>query len=108
MNPMTGDPDYVMVPTNGDKDSLILEEPSGSLRSRFFRPSWTLEILAWLLGAVTLAILIIALAIYNKNPLSRWHSNVSVNTVVNALTTIASTALIFPVASAIAQLGYST
>ncbi|KAL8760621.1 MAG: hypothetical protein Q9184_003202 [Pyrenodesmia sp. 2 TL-2023] len=100
------DSDYVIVPTNGDRDGLILEEPSGSLRSRFFRPSWTLEILSWLLGAVTLAILIIALAIYNKTPLSRWHSNVSVNTVVNILTTIASIALIFPVASAIAQLGW--
>ena len=79
-------------------------QPKPSLRTRLVQNSWALEILAWLLGAVTLAILIIVLASFNKKPLSHWHSSVSVNTLVNALTTTASTALIFPIASSIAQL----
>ena len=79
-------------------------QPKPSLYTRFVENSWTLEFLAWLLGAVTLAILVIVLAVFNGKPLSHWHSGISVNTLVNALTTIASTALIFPITSSIAQL----
>ncbi|KAL8716979.1 MAG: hypothetical protein Q9225_005740 [Loekoesia sp. 1 TL-2023] len=79
-------------------------QPKPSLYTRLAEDSWALEILAWLLGVVTPAILIIVLAVFNGKPLSHWHSSVSVNTLVNALTTIASTALIFPIASSIAQL----
>ena len=80
------------------------KQPRLSLYSRFVENAWALEFLAWLFGAVTLAILIIVLGVFNGKPLSRWHSSISVNTLVNVLTTIASTALIFPVTSAIAQL----
>ena len=38
-----------------------------------------------------------------QTSLSKWHSGVSINTLVNVLTTIASTALIYPVTSSIAQ-----
>ncbi|KAL9105116.1 MAG: hypothetical protein Q9163_000034 [Psora crenata] len=79
-------------------------QPRLSLHTRLVENSWALEVLAWLLGAGTLAILIIVLAVFNGKPLCHWHSSISVNTLVNVLTTIASTALIFPVASSIAQL----
>ncbi|KAL8710173.1 MAG: hypothetical protein Q9220_005256 [cf. Caloplaca sp. 1 TL-2023] len=92
--------------TYDDPNSPHLEGSSGKLRTRSGKRSWSLELLAWLVGAVTLAILIVALAVFNGKALGRWHSSVSVNTLVNVLTTIASTALIFPVASAIAQLGW--
>ena len=75
-----------------------------SLYSRFVENSWALEFLAWLFGAVTLTILVIVLGVFNGKPLSRWHSNISVNTLVNVLTTSSSTALIFPVTSSILQL----
>ena len=65
---------------------------------------WIWEILAWVLAAISLAILIIVLALFNQKPLSHWHSGVSVNTLINVLTTISSLALIFPVASGIAQM----
>ena len=75
-----------------------------SSHSRAGNNSWTRELLAWALAALALMILIIVLAIYNNKPLDNWHSSVSVNTLVNVLTTIASIALIYPVASAIAQM----
>lgn len=75
-----------------------------SLYSRCVQYAWALEFLAWLFGAVTLTILIIVLGFFNGKPLREWNSSISVNTLVNVLTTIASTALIFPVTSAIAQL----
>ena len=78
--------------------------PISSSRPRRGNSSWTQELLAWALAALALMILIIVLAIYNGKPLDHWHSSVSVNTLVNVLTTLASIALIFPVASAIAQL----
>ena len=74
------------------------------LFSRFVKSTWTFEILSWLFGALTLAILIVILATFNKRPLRDWKSSITVNTLINALTTIASTALIFPIASSIAQL----
>lgn len=75
-----------------------------SLRSRLVEESWALEVLAWCFAAVTLVILIAVLAVFNRKPQRQWHSGITVNTLVNVLTTIASTALIFPVASSIAQL----
>lgn len=75
-----------------------------SIYSRLLGSSWVLEILAWALAAITLIILITVLTVFNQKSLSYWHSGVTVNTLVNALTTIASVALIFPVASGIAQL----
>lgn len=75
-----------------------------SYYSRLIQRSWVLEILAWLLAAITLTILIIVLATFDGKPLSHWHSSISVNTLVNVLTTSASIALTFPVASSIAQL----
>ncbi len=75
-----------------------------STYSRLIGSSWVLEVLAWILAAVTLIILIIVLTVFDGKPLSHWHSGVSVNTLVNVLTTIASIALIFPVASGIAQI----
>ena len=80
------------------KDSISLSRP------RLGNNSWARELLAWALAALALIILIIVLAIYNGQPLDDWHSSVSVNTLVNVLTTIASIALIYPVASAIAQM----
>ncbi|KAL9629941.1 MAG: hypothetical protein Q9164_006653 [Protoblastenia rupestris] len=80
------------------------KQPRLSLYCRFVENSWALEFLAWLFGALTLVILIIVLRVFNGKPLNRWNSSISVNTLVNVLTTIASTALIFPVTSATAQL----
>lgn len=81
-----------------------IQRPKASPYHRLAEDSWALEILAWLFGAVTLAILIAVLAVFNTKPLSQWHSSISVNTLLNALTTISSTALIFPIGSSIAQL----
>ena len=72
--------------------------------SRLGESSWTLELLAWAVAAIALIILISVLAKFNNKPLSRWHSGISVNTLVNILTTISSLALIFPVACGIAQM----
>lgn len=81
---------------------VIQSKPS--IYSRLVGSSWALEVLAWMLAAITLIILITVLTVFNGKPLSHWHSGVSVNTLVNVLTTIASIALIFPVASGIAQI----
>ena len=81
-----------------------IQRSKASPYNRLADDSWALEIFAWLLGAVTLAILITVLAVFNTKPLSQWNSSVSVNTLVNVLTTISSTALIFPIGSSIAQL----
>lgn len=75
-----------------------------SLRDCLAITSWSLEILAWLFAAVSLVVLIIVLIHYNGKPLGAWHSKVTPNTLVNILTTIGSTALIFPLTSCIAQM----
>ena len=77
---------------------------SSSSYSHLIGSSWALEVLAWISAATTLTILIIVLALFDGKPLNHWHSNVTLNTLVNVLTTIASIALIFPVASGIAQM----
>lgn len=85
-------------------ESANSKYPISSSRPRLGNNSWTRELLAWALAALALMILITVLAIYNGNPLDDWNSSVSVNTLINVLTTIASIALIYPVASAIAQM----
>ena len=75
-----------------------------SLQSRLFEKFWALEFLAWCFAAVTLVILIAVLRVFKDKPQSNWYSSISVNTLLNVLTTISSTALSFPVISSIAQL----
>jgi len=87
-----------------DKGAGYGLQPEPSFYSRLVESSWTLEVLAWILAAAALVILIAVLAVFNGKSLSHWHSGVSINTLVNVLTTIASVALIFPVASGIAQM----
>lgn len=89
---------------NGKVGSPEQTRLGSSLRSRLVEKSWALELLAWCFAAVTFAILIAVLLAFQGKPESHWNSSISVNTLVNLLTTIASTALIFPVASCIAQL----
>ncbi|KAL8748975.1 MAG: hypothetical protein Q9199_007966, partial [Rusavskia elegans] len=89
---------------NGKVGSPDQTRLGSSLRSRLVENSWALELLAWCFAAVTFAILYAVLRVFNGKPLSHWNSSISVNTLVTLLTTIASTALIFPVASCIAQL----
>ena len=86
------------------KELARFKDLISSSRPRLGKNSWTRELLAWALAAIALMILIIVLATYNGKPLDDWHSGVSINTLVNVLTTIASIALIYPVASAIAQM----
>ena len=82
----------------------VKESTHLSSSSRLIDRSWILEILSWVLAALTLMILVIVLDVFKGKLLSDWHSSVSVNTLINVLTTIASIALVFPVASGIAQL----
>ena len=93
------DPSFHAAKTTGH-----VTQSNPSTYSCLIGSSWVLEVLAWILAAITLIILIIVLTVFNGKPLSNWHSGVSVNTLVNVLTTIASIALIFPVASGIAQI----
>ena len=48
--------------------------------------------------------LIIVLAVFDEKPLRHWHFGVSVNMLVNVLTSLVSIALALPVASCIAQM----
>ena len=92
------------LPFHAAKTTGHVTQSNPSTYSYLIGGSWILEVLAWILAASTLIILIIVLTVFNGKPLSHWHSGVSVNTLVNVLTTISSVALIFPVASAIAQI----
>ncbi|KAK4694881.1 hypothetical protein P7C71_g2768, partial [Lecanoromycetidae sp. Uapishka_2] len=51
-----------------------------------------------------MAIILIVLAIFNNQPLHRWHSGLSLNTLINVLSQVAQTAVTVPIAASIAQM----
>ena len=75
-----------------------------SLFTRAFTSSWGFEFLCWLLAAASLVVIIIVLAIFNGVPLANWHSSITLNTLVNVLSTIGQIAILVPVAESISQL----
>ncbi|KAI9723508.1 MAG: hypothetical protein M1835_003929, partial [Candelina submexicana] len=84
-------------PYTGYRRSVVDPQPrKKSFYNRLDTSSWSLEILSWLLAAVSLAVLIIVLASFRGKPLSQWHSGITPNTVLTMLTTLGATALIFP------------
>lgn len=91
-------PGHLSRPSRGDQTS------SYALDVRTVTNSWSFEIFSWLLATVSTVILLIVLATFRHRPVSHWHSNVSLNTVVNVVSQIAQTAILVPVAACISQL----
>ncbi|KAL9041872.1 MAG: hypothetical protein Q9214_003960 [Letrouitia sp. 1 TL-2023] len=74
------------------------------LIARLFDDTWAQELLCWLLALISLLVIIIVVAIFNGQPLQKWHSGLTLNTLINVVSQIAQTAVIVPVAASISQL----
>ena len=75
-----------------------------SLLIRIITGSWGLELLCWVVAALSLAVIIVVLAIFNGQPLSNWHSGITVNALINVISTVGQTSILGPVAESISQL----
>jgi len=70
------------------------------------RYAWSLEILAFAVASLTLAVLIVLLRYYDQQPIFQWHG-VSLNTIVSTLSsTVFKPALMFIVSTGISQWKY--
>ena len=65
---------------------------------------WGFEFFTWMLATLSTVIIFIVLAVFRNQPVSHWHSNITLNTVVNVVSQIAQTAILVPVAACISQL----
>ena len=65
---------------------------------------WGFEILTWLLATLSTVIILVALAIFRNQPVSHWHSDITLNAVVSVVSQIAQTAILVPVAACISQM----
>jgi hypothetical protein len=72
--------------------------------TRIFSDTWTLEILCWFLALLSIIIIVIVLRVFNGQSLQKWHSGLSLNTVINVVSQIAQTAVFVPVAASISQM----
>ncbi len=70
--------------------------------AQFFQ--WYWELLTWLLGTVSLALIIGLLASYNQRPVNQWRSSIGLNTIVAVLSQAIVTALLVPVSSCVGQM----
>ena len=77
---------------------------SYALDARTLTVWWGFEFLTWMLATLSTVIIIIVLAIFCRQPVSHWHSNITLNTVINIVSQIAQTAILVPVAACISQL----
>ena len=64
--------------------------------------------MGWFIALVSLAIILCLLAVFNNQPLSSFHSRLTLNTLLSGLAQLGQTALLWPVASCISQLGWIT
>jgi hypothetical protein len=65
---------------------------------------WMFEAVAWILSAVTLAVIIITVAMTDGKPLPTWPMNVTLNSFVSFMSTLMKAAATVPVAECISQL----
>lgn len=64
---------------------------------------WWWEILTWSVGTIATLTIILILIAFNNKPFSMWHSRVSLNAIISALSQLSQSALIVAVASCIGQ-----
>ena len=80
------------------------ERSSYALDARTLTLWWGFEFLTWMLATLSTVIILIVLAIFREQPVSHWHSSITLNTVVNVVSQVAQTAILVPVAACIDQL----
>ena len=78
--------------------------PLLSLYDRHIGDSWWLEFLSWLAATVMLLVLLILLAKFDKKPLSAWHSKLTPNTIIAAVSQLVQMVILVPIASSLSQL----
>ena len=57
-----------------------------------------------MLAMLSTVIILVVLAVFRKQPISHWHSNITLNTLVNVVSQIAQTAILVAVAACISHL----
>ena len=75
-----------------------------SFFDHYIRDSWWLEIISWLVATILLLALLILLGKYNGKALSKWHSGLSLNTIIAVVTQLVQMVLMVPIASSLSQL----
>ncbi|KAJ4293706.1 hypothetical protein N0V90_008990 [Kalmusia sp. IMI 367209] len=68
---------------------------------------WLMEIISWTLSALCMAAIIIALHIYQRQPLPKWPLGLTLNAFISVLAKVASAALLLPVSEALGQLKWN-
>jgi hypothetical protein len=91
-------------PTSGTE---VSDKKSFRVKSR--APStlfseWLWELVMWLLGTVSLVLIVTLLAYFNKKPLSLWRSAITLNTIIAILSQATVSALLVSVSACIGQL----
>ncbi|KAL8744604.1 MAG: hypothetical protein Q9184_007981, partial [Pyrenodesmia sp. 2 TL-2023] len=90
-----------------DDKGIIAQDPISANRSlleRYVTDSCGMEILNWLVAALTLTVLLILLATFNQRSLSQWHSRLSLNIIIAVLSQLVQACLLLPIARGISQL----
>ncbi|OTA55100.1 hypothetical protein K449DRAFT_438930 [Hypoxylon sp. EC38] len=65
---------------------------------------WLFEIIAWVVSAISLAVIIIVIAVTDEKPLPQWPMNITLNSFVSFMSTLMKAALVIPVTEGISQL----
>ena len=102
-NPSVDADNAPLSPGNPSQPNERNQRSNYALNARTLTTWWGFEFLAWLLATLSTVIILIVLAIFRNQPVSHWHSNITLNTVVNVVSQIAQTAILVPVAACISQ-----
>ncbi|KAL9099749.1 MAG: hypothetical protein Q9163_004794 [Psora crenata] len=75
-----------------------------SLYNRYVSDTWLLESLSCLVATVMLVALLSLLSIFDQKSLSDWHSKLTLNTIIAAVSQLVQMVLLVPIASSLSQL----
>lgn len=95
---------YSMSTSDGEAGRSCTTLAAEQVHSSSILQWWWIEIGASVLSIVTMFVLIAVLSLQDGKPIQTWdHGNVTINTVVAAISTLNRISLMFPVSGAISQ-----
>lgn len=86
-----------------NQPSPFAKEPRSTL-SRYLSDWWLMEVLSWVICALSIIAIVIILRVYDQKRLPQWPLSITINTAISVFATISQMAMLEPVTESISQL----
>jgi hypothetical protein len=91
---------YVPIPNHdhNEPDKRATRPRTRNLSRNWWDRLWVVEMLSYLLAILSLAVIVMILALHQNKPMPQWPGLISINSLVSIFTSIMKAAMLLPVA----------